>query len=58
MKESQLKELKGQLIDIFEDFLTEKGIAAPDEAFIKGEDYDKIGDKLIDTLTNWKLINE
>ena len=58
MKESQLKELKGQLIDIFEDFLTEKGITAPDEAFIKDEDYDKIGDRLIDTLTNWKLINK
>lgn len=58
MTKSQLKELKGQLIDVFEDFLTEKGVASPDNAFIKDEDYDKLGDRLIDTLANWNLINK
>lgn len=57
MTTAELNELKGQLIDIFEDYLTEKGIASSYEAFIKDKDYDAIGEKLIDTLTNWQLIN-
>ena len=56
MTNTELNELKGQLIDIFENYLTEKGIASPYEAFIKEKDYDAIGERLINTLTNWQLI--
>lgn len=58
MTEIQLNELKGQLIDTIEDFLTEKGIASPDEAFIKDEDYDRLGNNLIDTLIKWRLLDK
>lgn len=33
-------ELLGRLIDVMEDWLTAKGIAKKDEAFITGDDYD------------------
>lgn len=66
-----LPQFVGQLIDIFEDFLTEKGITLdnpeiqeaidegcdPDElAVIFGSDYGWIQDRLENTITNWQLV--
>ena len=51
-------ELIGQLIDIFEDYLTEKGIASSEDAFINGKDYNDISKKLENTLKNWCLIDD
>lgn len=61
-------ELKGQIIDIFEDFLESKNITIDnpekneDEnldiesaAIIFGSDYDAIGDKLEDLFANWDI---
>lgn len=66
-----IAELKGQLIDIFEDFLDEKGIIIenperyedenldPEEtANIFGSDYDEIGNKIERTLTNWGVFDK
>ena len=66
-----IAELKGQLIDIFEDFLDEKGIILenpekyqdenldPKEAAnIFGSDYGEIGDKIERTLTNWGVFDK
>lgn len=54
-------ELLGQIIDIFEDFLSDKGITADDipnpdrddtedAAIIYGNDYDKLADKIASVL--------
>lgn len=48
-------ELAGQIIDIFEDFLTEKGIAQPDTAYIKDADYDSIARRLEGMFAEWNL---
>lgn len=68
-KDSQLAEFKGQLIDIFESFLDERGIVIPnperdededldpeESANIYGSDYDELADKLMDTLEKWGLL--
>lgn len=68
-KLTQLAEFKGQLIDIFEDFLDERGIVIPNSerdededldpeeaANIYGSDYDELADKLMDTLERWGLL--
>lgn len=69
-KSSQLAEFKGQLIDIFEDFLDERGIVIPnperdededldpeEAANIYGSDYDELADNLMDVLERWGLID-
>lgn len=67
-KTTQL-EFIGQLIDIFEDFLDEKGIVIPNHdrdhdesldtenaANIYGEDYFYLEDQIKETLTRWEVI--
>lgn len=59
-------EFIGQIIDIFEDFLDEKGIVIvnperdeDDEemaANIYGSDYDRLSDEITDTLKRWNVI--
>lgn len=56
MPKNDIKELKGQLIDIVEDYMTEKYVSDKDTVFIKGKDYDKLGEKFIETLKNWGLL--
>ena len=62
-------ELIGQFIDLFEDFLDEKGIVIEnperDEegdavmaANIYGTDYGDLADGIEEILTHWKLIQE
>lgn len=61
-------ELIGQFIDLFEDFLDEKGIVIDnperDEedavmaANIYGTDYDNLADGVEEILTRWKLLEE
>lgn len=61
-------ELLGQLIDVVEDFLEEKGIDIPNPekedaddihecAIIYGTDYGNLSDEFDKILVNWKLIN-
>lgn len=59
-------EFIGQIIDIFEDFLDEKGVVIvnpkrdeDDEemaANIYGSDYDRLSDEITDTLKRWNVI--
>lgn len=57
-------EFIGQMIDIFEDFLKEKGVDIPNpdreeedtQACIFSDDYDKIADGLRTTLKSWKVL--
>ena len=62
-------EFVGQLIDIFEDFLDEKGVVIPNEdrendpdfepetiVNIYGEDYGFLQEKLMKTLWNWNVV--
>lgn len=64
-----IAELKGQIIDIFEDFLTEKGIEIPnpekeedenlepdEAAIIYGSDYDWLGDKIEQIIAGWDIM--
>lgn len=64
-------ELIGQFIDLFEDFLDEKGIVIPNEerdedkeldaensANIYGSDYDTLSDGIEEILTRWGIIEE
>ena len=57
-------ELIGQIIDVFEDFLDEKGIVieTPEEeenqAIIYGDDYYQLEDKIAETLINWNLLEQ
>lgn len=53
-------EFVGALIDVFEDFLDEKGIEIEndekdgyDEAIIYGSDYDRVADGIRNVLKNW-----
>lgn len=68
-KENDL-ELIGQLIDIFEDFLDDKGITvqnherdedvnliSEESANIYGEDYYTLEEKITDTLQKWNIID-
>ena len=56
-------ELVGQIIDIFEDFLTEKKVnlynadkqGEPDEAIIYGNDYDFLDKKIRVLMDNWNV---
>ena len=70
MRKEDKLEFIGQLIDIFEDFLEEKGIAIPNidkeddtdldkesAAIIYGEDYYSLESKIEDTLVNWKMFS-
>lgn len=54
--DDNLTELKGQLVDIVEDYLTEKCVPDKDAVFIKGDDYDRLADRFAETLKNWNLI--
>lgn len=56
MPENDIKELKGQLIDIVEDYMTKRCVPDKDAVFIKDGDYDKLGEKFIETLKNWGLL--
>lgn len=69
-KEDKL-EFIGQIIDIFEDFLEEKGISIPNEdrdndpdledesaAIIYGNDYYLLEEKISETLANWNIVHE
>jgi len=67
IKTEELPEFAGQIIDIFEDFLEEKGVLidnperdedADNTAIIYGSDYGLLQDKIYDTLRNWKLAAE
>lgn len=56
-------EFVGQIIDIFEDFLTEKKVnlynadkqCEPDEAIIYGNDYDFLAKKIRVLMDNWNV---
>lgn len=56
-------EFVGQIIDIFEDFLTEKKVdlynadkqGEPDEAIIYGNDYDFLAKKIRVLMDNWNV---
>jgi hypothetical protein len=64
--ENDRMELIGQFIDVFEDFLDEKGIVIPNEdrdndpgeehANIYGDDYDWLQGGIEDTLTAWHIL--
>ena len=56
INDDDLKELRGQFVDIVEDYLTEKYVPDKDAVFIKGDDYDKLANKFIETLKNWHLL--
>lgn len=57
------EEFVGQIIDIFEDFLTEKKVdlynadkqGEPDEAIIYGNDYDFLAKKIRGLMDNWNV---
>ena len=64
-------ELIGQFIDLFEDFLDEKGVVIPNEerdedeeldaensANIYASDYDTLSDGIEEILTRWEIIEE
>lgn len=59
-------EFIGQIVDIFEDFLEEKGINIPNEdrdengseAIIYGDDYGIISEQIESTLRAWDLLEE
>ncbi len=70
VKSENLPELVGQLIDIFEDFLAEKGVEIenPEKAevvadgedpesicILYGTDYGVLQSAIEETLVNWKL---
>ena len=57
MTEQDKEELTGQIIDIFEDFLTEKILIPKAAIFIKGDDYDDIAHDIRCTLENWGVLN-
>ena len=64
--ENDRMELIGQFIDVFEDFLDEKGVVIPNEdrdndpeeehANIYGDDYDRLQAGIEDTLTAWHIL--
>ena len=63
VKSEEISELTGQLIDIFEDFLEEKGISIPnpereadDSAILYGTDYGDIQTKIENILSHWEII--
>lgn len=72
MTNSDKLEFLGQIIDIFEDFLDEKGVKidSPDrdrdsiedascsDTNIYGCDYDYLSDRIASTMTNWGFFKE
>ena len=65
--DNEMPELIGQIIDIFEDFLEEKGIIIDNPetdddresaAIIYGSDYYSLELQIRDTLTNWNKKGE
>lgn len=58
-----IREFAGQIIDIFEDFLTDKDVSIdnpdrdkdnePDSAIIYGDDYYELEKRIVDTIKNW-----
>lgn len=67
----ETNELVGQIIDIFEDFLTKRNLIPDNEernkeiiseqdphdiALIYGSDYDELDKKLTELLKNWSII--
>lgn len=56
LRDNDIKELRGQLIDIVEEYLEETCVPDKDAVFIKGDDYDKLAARFTETLKNWKLI--
>ena len=65
IKASDCAEFIGQIIDLFEDFLEEKGIVIPnpekdddeDPAIIYGSDYGVLQDGIEEALKNWRLLS-
>lgn len=57
-QDDDVNELVGQLIDIFEDFLENKGITSfsKSNAIICGPYYDKLATSIKETLKNWGVI--
>lgn len=63
IRESDLPEFVGQIIDIFEDFLEDRDIKLPnkdrdqdpDAAIIYGDDYGELQSDIESLLKNWKL---
>lgn len=68
----ETNELVGQIIDIFEDFLTKRNLIPDNEernkeiiseqdphdiALIYGPDYDELDKKLTELLKNWSIIH-
>ena len=51
-------EFIGQIIDIFEDYLTQKGIAKPDKGFITGKDYEDLSKDLEGLMTHWEVFKD
>ena len=68
ISENDRAEFIGQIIDIFEDFLGEKGITIPNSeknetddentAIIYGSDYGYCQDRLEEMMRNWKILEE
>ena len=68
IEKNNIPELIGQFIDIFEDFLYEKGIEIKnpereddeneDAAIIYGSDYDRLAEPIKNTLVNWEMIEK
>lgn len=70
LPENDIPEFVGQIIDLFEDFLDEKGVILPNQerdedhsltpeesANIYGEDYFFLENKIKDTIINWASVN-
>ena len=63
-KQNDLPEFVGQIIDIFEDFLEERGVVLQNQerdedeytAIIYGSDYGQLQDMINDALKNWDLV--
>lgn len=69
VKKNDVPEFLGQIIDIFEDFLTNRGIVLENDerdfdedldeeesANIYGDDYDELHDNLENMMCNWGII--
>lgn len=66
--QEQKEEFIGQIIDIFEDFLDEKGCDIENEernaddepisAIIYRSDYDALSDRLTSMMTNWGILKK
>lgn len=65
MPNDERMEFLGQIIDIFEDFLDEKGVwfENPEReddspAIIYGSDYDELSNKLEDMMVVWNVLRD